>query len=258
VANFIASEGKYHQVIDGITKRTLKQKIGFFEPNQEKIKESEKFYPLKIIPHRCPNCGWDLPVTPFHLVFPCENCKRIWRISESGYLRIRGEKAKIKQKKNLNLPRSLEYYPFWVFKTKIPNEKKLTIKDAQRILPSEIGLFKVSDKSKPFLFYVLASEIRNLNKIPDIGLAFTRTQPDLQMESDKIANLKGVFISEEDAKELAEIMWVNLLSSKQNLELKDWKNLVFEDGKVVWVPFYEDGIFLRDAEIGYGFQKAAA
>ena len=257
VVNFTSPEGEFFQIIDGITKRTLKQGRGNFELKKERKEDAAKLYPLKIIPHRCPNCGWDLPVNQFHLVFPCENCERIWKLSEKGYREVKGEKAKPKQKYNSHLPRSLGYYPFWVFQTEIPDKKRLSIQDVLNILPSEIGLFKVVKKSNPFLFYIPAFEIKNLKKVPDISLAFTRTQPDLSIQPAKNENLKGVFISEEDAKELAEILWTSLLSSKQNINLGDWRNLKFERGKIIWIPFYQDGIFLRDAEIGYGFQKVS-
>ena len=124
-----------------------------------------------------------------------------------------------------------------------------------KLLPSEIGLFKVKDKSRSFLFYVPAFKINNLNKIPDIGLAFTRTQPDWEPETNQKGKLEGVFITQEDAKELAEIMWINLVCSKTNLDLATWKDLTFENAKVIWLPFYEDGIFLRDTLIDYAFQK---
>jgi DNA-directed RNA polymerase subunit RPC12/RpoP len=255
VVNFIAPEGKFFQVIDGITKRTLKQGPGYFELKKEKQEDVEKLYPLKIVPHRCPNCGWDLPINPFHVVFPCNNCRRIWKISENGYQQVKAEKAKTKQEQMITPSRSYGYYPFWVFETRLKENKILSIQDLIKILPSEIGLFKVKDKSQSFLFYIPAFRIRNLKKIPDISYAFTRTQPKLEAETEVKGKLNGVFITEDDAKELAEILWINLISSKINLDLKIWKNLQFENAKIVWLPFYQDGIFLRDAIIEYGFQK---
>jgi LSD1 subclass zinc finger protein len=255
VANFITPEGKFFQVIDGITERILKQGSGYFEFKKEKREDAERLYPLGIIPHRCPNCGWDLPVVPFHVVFPCGNCKRIWQISENGYQQVKGEKAKPEQDYIINSSKSLGYYPFWVFEIKLKGKGKVSIQDVVKILPSEVGLFKVEDKSKSFLFYIPAFRIKNLRKIPDVSYAFTRTQPSLETETGKKGKLKGVFISQEDAKKLAEILWTNLISSKTNLDLKEWENLVCENGRILWLPFYQDGIFLRDAVIEYGFQR---
>lgn len=255
VVNFIAPEGKFFQIIDGITKRTLKQGSGYFELKPGNKEDAEELHPLKTVPHRCPNCGWDLPVTPFHIAFPCDNCRRIWMISENGYQQVKGKKAKANQDQTISPSRSLGYYPFWVFETKFQNKKTLSIQRMLKLLPSEIGLFKVKDKSKPFLFYIPAFKIKNLNKIPDIGLAFTRTQPDWEPETNQKGKLEGVFITQEDARELAEIMWINLVCSKTNLNLATWKDLTFENAKIIWLPFYEDGIFLRDTLIDYDFQK---
>ncbi len=255
VVNFIAPEGKFFQTIDGITKRTLKQGQGYFELKQEKKKDAEILHPLKIVAHRCPNCGWDLPVTPFHVVFPCDNCKRIWEISENGYQEVKGEKAKAKDKHSISESKTFEYCPFWVFEIRSGQDKSLSIQDVAKLLPSEMGLFKVKDKSKPFLFYIPAFKIKNLNKIPDISFAFTRTQPELEKETDIKGKLNGVFTAEEDAKKLVELLWIDLISSKLNLDLKTYKNIKCEKGKILWLPFYQDGIFTRDAIIEYGFQR---
>jgi len=255
VANFVASEGKIHHIIDGITKRTLKEGPGYFELKKSQAEDVERFNPLKIVPHRCPNCGWDLPVTPFHVVFPCGNCRRVWEIDEEGYHQIKGELAKTQEEKATGPSRPFGYYPFWVFETRLHKGKRSFIQDVFELLPSEIGLFSVKDKSRPFLFYVPAFELSNLKKVADLGLAYLRTQPDLEIETPKKENLKGVFISEHDAKKMAELLWFSLISSKTNLVLDDWKNPEFEKGKIVWCPCRKEGMFLRDAVIGYSFQK---
>ena len=113
----------------------------------------------------------------------------------------------------------------------------------------------MKDESRPFLFYVPAFEMRNLHKIPHIGLAFVRTQPDLEIETVKKRELKGVLLSEDDAKKMVHLLWLTLISRKANLELRDWKNPSFEKGRILWCPCYDEGPFLRDALIGYSFQR---
>jgi predicted RNA-binding Zn-ribbon protein involved in translation (DUF1610 family) len=255
VANFVASEGKFHHIIDGITKRTLKEGSGYFELKKSQTEDVERFNSLKILPHRCPNCGWDLPVTSFHVVFPCVNCRRIWEIHEGDYNQIKGELAKAKGENVNASSRPSGYYPFWVFETRFHKGKSTSIQEVFELLPSEFGLFSVKDKSRPFLFYIPAFELSDLNKATDVGLAYLRTQPDLEIESMTKQDLKGVFIPEDDAKKLAELLWLNLISSKANLVLDDWKNPEFENGKIVWCPCRKEGTFLRDAVIGYSFQK---
>lgn len=255
VVNFIAPEGKFFHVVDGITKRTLNEGSGYFELKRHETADVERFYALEIVPHRCPDCGWDLPVTPFHVVFPCDNCKRIWRTHEGAYHQIRGEIAKVKEELEMGCSRSLQYYPFWLFERRLQGRKSSSIQDIFELLPSEIGLFSVKDRSRPFLFYVPAFEMKNLIKLPNLGLVFVRTQPDFETESVKREKLKGVFIAEDDAKKMAEILWLRLISQKANLDLDDRKNLKFVNGRIVWLPCYEEGAFLRDGLMGYSFQR---
>jgi LSD1 subclass zinc finger protein len=255
VVNFAAAEGKLFHVIDGITKRILTEGSGDFELSKNRRGDAERFHPLNIVPHRCPNCGWDLPVAPFHVVFPCQNCERIWKLEEGTYHKITGEAAKPKQECQMAESKSPDYHPFWVFEMKAKDGGSASIGDIFKVLPSEIGLFSVKDKSKPFLFHIPAFEMKNLVKLPDLGLAFIRTQPDFETESVKREKLKGVFLTEDDAKKMADILWLRLVSRKANLELDDWKHPEFLNGRIAWFPCCQEGAFLTDGLTGYSFQR---
>jgi hypothetical protein len=254
IANFISGEGRHYQIIDGITGRTLKESPGYFELKKYKGQEAQEVCLPKIIPHRCPNCGWDLPVTPFHLVFPCENCHRIWKISENSYLPIKGEIAKVKNLQMTCPSKPVSYYPFWVFETRPKKEVNFSIQKLVEFFPSEIGWFKVKDKSKPFLFYVPAFQIKNLGKILALSLALTRTQPEMATETWEKTKLSGAVRSAEDAQKIVEILWIHLISAKINFPLDEWKDLVFENKRIIWYPYYEEGNFLEDIASGYTFQ----
>jgi hypothetical protein len=255
VVNFIASGEKTFQIIDGITSRVISQSSGVFQPKVNGDKEAAGLTPLEILPHRCPNCGWDLPADPFHLVFPCENCQKIWLVSQNDYQLISGEIVKPELEESSNQTKPSEYYPFWVFQTRTHIEKNFSIQKLSELFPSEIGWFKVKDKSRPFLFYIPAFEIKNLNKIPEIGLAFTRTQPELETEIRENLKLAGAVRSDEDARKLAELLWIGLVHSKQFLQFEEWKEIVLENPRLIWVPYSQEGSFLKDSILGYAFQK---
>jgi len=257
VVNFITEEEKYYQVIDGVVKRTLLQKPGYFDLRLNEKKENKPSYTLKIIPHRCPNCGADFKVADFHLVFPCDNCRKIWRISEQGYQPVQGELVAPSGEKIKAQSKSIEYYPFWVFEASPQKEKNFNIEKLAELFPSEIGWFMAKDKSRPFLFYIPAFEIKNLNKIPSISLAFTRIQPQLEEKNREQEKLQGAIRSDEDAKKLAELLWLGLLYSKMNLDVDEWKDLNFGNAKIIWYPFQQEGAFLTDLFAGYSFQKAS-
>jgi predicted Zn-ribbon and HTH transcriptional regulator len=255
VVNFIAGEEKYFQIIDGIAKRTLFQSRSHFELKTNISEGAKESYSLRIVPHRCPNCGWDLPVLPFHLVFPCENCQRVWKISEEGYLPVKAEITAPEGQKTKTATGAIEYYPLWVFQAKPRDDGNFTIRKLAELFPSEIGWFQVRDKSKPFLFYVPAFEIKNLNKIPSISLAFTRSQPDLEKKSWETEKLNGAIRSEEDARKIAELLWLGIIHSKINFRADNCKDLILENAKIIWYPFQQEGAFLTDSSIGYSFQK---
>jgi predicted RNA-binding Zn-ribbon protein involved in translation (DUF1610 family) len=254
-ADLVASDGRFFHVIDGITGRVLKQGLGSFEQKKSKTGEVETFYPLQIAPHRCPNCGWDLPVKPFHLLFPCTNCGKMWKIEPDGYVEVEGRVAKAREEPDSNATQACGYYPFWVLEAGLRGKKKSSIEEVFRLLPSEVGLFNVRRKSRPFLFCIPAFELANLKKVGDIALAYVRTQPELITQAVTEENLEGVFLSEQDAKKIAELLWFKIVSGKVNLEFDRWKKLTLTSMGIIWCPCIRGGSFLRDQVVGYSFQK---
>jgi hypothetical protein len=253
--DFIAPEGRFFHVIDGITRRVLKQVSGSFEQRKSKSGEIETFHPLQVVPHRCPNCGWDLPVRPFHLLFPCSNCGKMWKTEQESYVEVEGRVAKAREETDSDGTQPAGYYPFWIFEAGLRRKRRSSIEDFFRLLPSEIGLFKVKKKSRPFLFYIPAFELANLKEVADIALAYVRTQPELLTKAVKEENLEGVFLSEEDTKKIAELLWLKIISNKANLDISKWKRMTLKSMGIVWCPCRKGGSFLRDKVVGYSFQK---
>ncbi len=253
--DFIAAEGRFFHVIDGITGRVLKQGSGAFEQKKSKSGDVETFYPLQVVPHRCPNCGWDLPVRPFHLLFPCPNCAKMWKIEQESYVEVEGRVAKAREEPDSDGIEPFGYCPFWILEAGLQRQKTSSIEEVFKLLPSEIGLFNARSKSRPFLFCIPAFELANLKKVGDIALAYARTQPELVTQAVREENLEGVFISQDDAKKIAELLWLKIISHKANLDLGKWKKLRLTSKGIVWCPCRRGGSFLRDEVVGYSFQK---
>ncbi len=63
---------------------------------------------ITIIPHRCPNCGDDLPASPRSVTYFCGNCRRMYAESERGY-------RPLAVRMPPDIGRQDTLFPFWVF-----------------------------------------------------------------------------------------------------------------------------------------------
>ena len=90
----------------------------------------------------------------------------------------------------------------------------------------------------------------------------TRTQPkfkEIEPNTIENLNLSDVWLTLKDAKEMAHV----LLYSMTKKEHKKTKNAVkeaelhFTNSRLVWLPFMEKGIYLRESQTDFALQKNA-
>jgi hypothetical protein len=136
----------------------------------------------------------------------------------------------------------VHYLPFWV-------------------LSARGGYFSSGSKSPgEGKFFIPAFKVRDLMVIYKLATAFTLKQPELTLVplSGDIpgVQMEGAVMRQGDACELARFVYSTLADTSSREEL--WKKppsweIVLKE--LVWFPFYEKGVFWRDALFNIGIQK---
>ena len=228
------------------------------EARSKKARSSVNFSNIHFIAFKCPNCGWDLPLNRFDVIHLCGTCKQAW-IEKGGRFRaVRFEIAALTQ----GTGQDVIYLPVWVFQAQITSHGKhlKTVADLQTfsgVLP--LGVKQGGDKER-FCFFMPAAKIRNILAADKLSIGLTNKQATYQcVPVERIAELKtmGVFLSPRAAGNMAEILLCSLTprnNRKKQEFVKDAK-ISIDKMHVLWWPFYEQRLFLRDAICGCGIQK---
>lgn len=189
---------------------------------------------------QCPNCGWDLAAEPELCVFFCDHCHRVWDANDEGFQESRGAIARVEPPFD-SYP--LRYYPFWIIQTngRHGSSKAFHQKDRKLFIP--------------------AFKVRDLTVIHRLATTFTQVQPELDLMSlpDDLpsSRMEGAVMRWDDACELAGWMLRSFTFHSPNGIKKE--NLPTPFGiasrQLIWLPFYEKGMYLRDALLHTGIQK---
>ena len=185
---------------------------------------SISFYTLQ-----CPNCGWDIAVKPEQYVFICDNCYRAWESGAEGFQEAGGAIARVQP---IDDSPSLKYYPFWIL--------------------SAQGGYKL---------FIPAFKIGDLTAVYRLATSYTNAQPELDLIplSDEFpaSRMEGAVVRWDDAQELAELVLYSLASHAHPRSAQDKKPVPPEitSRQLVWLPFFEKGLYLRDALLNIGILK---
>ena len=195
--------------------------------------EPSTFPTISFHPLTCSNCGWDIPPDSSLYVFVCKNCHWAWECGVDGFRAAKGAIAKAPGVDELP---QLIYFPFWTFPAQRENLRGQKEKE---------GIAKL---------FIPAFKVRDLSVIYRLANAFSTVQPDLDLMplSSELAGtqVEGAVMKWEDARELAELLVCNG-TNKIHFLSQDKPSR-----QLLWLPFYEKGIYLRDALLNSGTQKA--
>ena len=189
---------------------------------------------------QCPNCGWDLAAKPELYIFLCDHCHRAWESGDGGFEEARGAIARVSPADELPL---VSYLPFWIISTHTSS-----------------GGLQEKDHRQLRLF-IPAFKVRDLSVIYRLATTFTTVQPELDLTplSDDLpsSQVEGAVLRWDDARELAHLFSLSYTSRPLLRTVKDMKRpLEILARELIWLPFYEKGIYLRDAILHQGIQKA--
>jgi len=216
------------------------------------------FKQVSFIPFKCPNCGWDLPLHQFDFIHLCTTCQRAWMERGGQFRAVAFEVASSPN----GAGQPLVYLPFWVFPVEIRSNGQVlkAVADLHAfslMFPTRVP--KDTDQN-PLRFFIPAMEIRNIATANKVATSVTNAQPTtdyMPKESLGECKLSGAFLPPKAAKEMALVLLCSLTPENNRKRQEFVENADISMGKMhlLWWPFYEQRLFLRDALCGCGIQK---
>jgi LSD1 subclass zinc finger protein len=217
--------------IDGLSGRVINEIPGRFEysPEGKDLSRSNLF---SAVTHRCPNCGAELPVSDFSLVYYCANCRKSFIIDNDAYRLIRTRSARLEM--------SDQSYPFWLFAFSVGNGHK-SVGEFARLLTGEIPLIAKDKASQPFYLFVPAFKTPDLESLTTKCIRLNRTQPILEIAEEEIIPAAEMILPESEAVELAAFYWTVMKSKYRHLNAPayDFKKENIGQGELIWLTFAE-------------------
>jgi LSD1 subclass zinc finger protein len=174
----------------------------------------------------CPNCGWDLPVNPDHVVFFCASCERAWEIVGSDLRQVRHEVADVPPPPEMPASAPVRFLPFWL------------LKDGK-------------SESQPAQFHVPAFRYRRLRVLVDLARDISARERGYALHQGKLPSLHGCYYDQEDAVHLAEITYPGLAPFAEEMVAQLSEDpLSLSGASLVWFPFRSQAQSLREPFTG--------
>ena len=171
----------------------------------------------------CPNCGWDLPVAPEHVIFYCGSCSRAWRIAGDALVEIKHGFAAAP---TAGAPATAEHLPFWALRAAVGDEA-------------------------PRSFLAPAFRYRRARALIDVTAALSRIADTVAKRSNPPSQAHGGFFDEADAAALALLADAGASPrSFTRAERYRDESIRIESAELVWLPYVADAYSLRDAFCG--------
>lgn len=212
--------------IDGLAKRVYNETPGEFEYDGRGI-DNSRAVELNPVQHKCPNCGFDLPVSKWSLHYYCGNCERSYVLNDDRYIPVKYNSASFEN--------GTYYHPFWKFPFAAGEAD--TVGKFSKILTGEIPLIARSKANNQFCLYIPAFRSANLNSMTILGERLCRVQPELQYDSRTRPPAVDMVLPESEGLELARFYW-NLLRSRY-MYLSgpdyDFESCTVGKGELVWL-----------------------
>lgn len=208
---------------------------------------------------KCPNCGWDLPVSQFDVIHFCKTCRQAWMERGGRFRPVKYQIAAPFHKTD----QELVYLPFWVCRTQVGMAGQVlkTAGDMKALtgLPG-FPAKPLPGDSEPFRFFVPALRIRNILAADKLAAGLTRQQPAYEPGAvDRLEDMNtlGVFLPPQTAAGMTDLLLCSLVPAGNGWGLDRIQNAetsVRAIHLLLW-PFFGQRLFLRDAICGLGIQK---
>ena len=157
-----------------------------------------------------------------------------------------------------------KYLAFWRLTGIIKSQGRdyKTLKEFYELFPLPRVLDEETIKKRTISFYIPAIRIKNVRIVDTFSAQLTQSQPQFsESEIDTIAglDLSDVWLPLKDAKEMAYILLFSM-TKKGHKKTKDVikdAQIHFTNARLLWIPFVEKGIYLRESHTGFAIQKNA-
>jgi len=207
-------------IVDGVAKSIVTPEAPADLAQRFRAASGDDVSVVGLRPLVCPNCGWDLPIEPDHVIFYCGSCKKAWRIAGDELLEVAHAFAAA--------PRSsaakaiADHLPFWSLRA--------TIGDG-----------------KPRAYLAPAFRYRQARALVDLTTRLSPLVPALAAVDAAPSHARGAAFDEGDAGSLA------LLSAAggEPCEFTSaaryrGKAVSVEEARLLWLPYLSDAYSLRD------------
>ncbi len=244
VANFINSAGKKTARFDPLAKRVVALDHGEAEIPKADSSSSSNTASLQIIPHRCPNCGKDLPESERSVTYYCGNCRRLFVEADGGY-----EQLTVHIPQNHNLADVL--FPFWVFDLDKSN------------WPGKDDLLKAFNliRYRHDLFYIPAFGVANPERLMRLVGHYNRRADNFTFQ--ELPGEKYSFADVTISPEQAACLIVPLTAAAKAIagykshEAPVKGTIEVAEPELIWLPYSPDRYFWREQITGATIEKAA-
>ncbi|MBF0496607.1 MAG: hypothetical protein HQK58_08550 [Deltaproteobacteria bacterium] len=223
------------------------------------ITAGDGFPEVQYIPFKCPVCGWDLPPNSVDLIHFCRVCRRAWEETAGRFQEV--SYHTVSPKATPEGP--LIYLPYWVFKVSLvlADQTVDTIDQFYRTFPLVItGRSKPTTPTGPIYFHIPAMKINSPLRLSKVAHAFTAIQPECRFDSDQTGLPPaggGVFLDRREAGQMTRIVLLSLVTEGNHRLQKEMATATLHvlDHHLALYPFFEQGLYLRDAVCGTGIEK---
>ena len=248
--------GEYRTLmLDGISKSLLADKNDKEEVPHVNEK-SENSYCIKLLTHRCNNCGHDLQAKDFDIIFYCQVCSRLWLLKNGDYHSIKIKVLEAEKKINC------VYLPFWRFEVIVTSQntgiKLKTIGDLSTFMKMGRHILRNEDSDRPLRFYVPALVARNARALLKLATRINIHQKALPKSQNGFfpyGKILNASLPENEAEEMLGTIVFSVIGRQDQKALEFYSDFTIEsiNNELVWYPFESKGNFLLDNFHNYTF-----
>ena len=257
----LTSNGRTSLVfVDALSHKVIKGSVDIDELLGSQSGDRIPYKPLNFIAFKCPNCGWDFPFRPHSIVHVCKTCGSAWRERDGEYVQVSYRLIS----KDESIKAHWKYLSFWRLTAiiKTPQREYRTLKEFYELFPIPRVLNEEAMKMRPISFYIPAFRVKNARAVDKFATQLTRTQP--TFTENEPTTIEGLDLSDawlplKEAKEMASVLLYSMTKRdhKRTRDVVKEAELHFKNASLIWLPFTEKGIFLREFHTDFALQKNA-